>query len=154
MKQIQPFQKHWLQLTSIVVCRLKTLRSRQNGCLFPDNIFKLIFLCEKLFVVFRFGFHRYLLPRGQFTITLGTLIRIMALCKNRQQIIIWTFNISHILIGNKIVDHSNVVAASPVGTARTTSLFSTKHLASIDCTKTTARGDEKHLSLGIWCDLY
>ena len=23
MKQIQPFQKHWLQLTSIVVCRLK-----------------------------------------------------------------------------------------------------------------------------------
>ena len=22
MKQIQPFQKHWLQLTSIVVCRL------------------------------------------------------------------------------------------------------------------------------------
>ena len=24
MKQIQPFQKHWLQLTSIVVCRLNT----------------------------------------------------------------------------------------------------------------------------------
>ena len=24
MKQIQPFQKHWLQLTSIVVCRLKS----------------------------------------------------------------------------------------------------------------------------------
>ena len=23
MKQIQPFQKHWLQITSIVVCRLK-----------------------------------------------------------------------------------------------------------------------------------
>ena len=23
MKQIQPFQKHWLQLTSIVDCRLK-----------------------------------------------------------------------------------------------------------------------------------
>ena len=22
MKQIQPFQKHWLQITSIVVCRL------------------------------------------------------------------------------------------------------------------------------------
>ena len=25
MKQIQPFQKHWLQLTSIVVCRLNPL---------------------------------------------------------------------------------------------------------------------------------
>ena len=25
MKQIQPFQKHWLQLTSIVVCRLKSI---------------------------------------------------------------------------------------------------------------------------------
>ena len=26
MKQIQPFQKHWLQITSIVVCRLKAMR--------------------------------------------------------------------------------------------------------------------------------
>ena len=25
MKQIQPFQKHWLQLTSIVVCRLNMI---------------------------------------------------------------------------------------------------------------------------------
>ena len=29
MKQIQPFQKHRLQLTSIVVCRLKRIRQRQ-----------------------------------------------------------------------------------------------------------------------------
>ena len=28
-----------------------------------------------------------------------------------------TSNISHILVGNKIVDHSNVVGASPVGAA-------------------------------------
>ena len=32
-----------------------------------------------------------------------------------------TSNISRILIGNKIVDHSNVVGASPVGATPTTS---------------------------------
>ena len=34
-------------------------------------------------------------------------------------------NISHTLVGNKIVDHSDVVGASPVGAAPTTSLSST-----------------------------
>ena len=34
-------------------------------------------------------------------------------------------NIRRTLIGNKIVDHSDVVGASPVGAAPTTSLFST-----------------------------
>ena len=34
-------------------------------------------------------------------------------------------NISCTLIGNKIVDHSDVVGASPVGAAPTTSSFST-----------------------------
>ena len=34
-------------------------------------------------------------------------------------------NIRHILVGNKIVDHSDVVGASPVGAAPTTSSFST-----------------------------
>ena len=34
-------------------------------------------------------------------------------------------NISHTLAGYKIVDHSDVVAAPPVGTAPTTSSFST-----------------------------
>ena len=36
-----------------------------------------------------------------------------------------TFNISRTLVGNKIVDHSDVVGALPVGTAPTTSSFST-----------------------------
>ena len=35
------------------------------------------------------------------------------------------FNISHTLVGNEIVDHSDVVGASPVGAAPTTSSFST-----------------------------
>ena len=34
-------------------------------------------------------------------------------------------NIRHTLIGNKIVDHSDVVGASAVGAAPTTSSFST-----------------------------
>ena len=50
-------------------------------------------------------------------------------------------NISHTLVGNKIVDHSDVVGAAPVGTAPTTSSFSIQHLASVDWTKATARKD-------------
>ena len=34
-------------------------------------------------------------------------------------------NISRTLVGNKIVDHSDVVGASPVGAAPTTTSFST-----------------------------
>ena len=36
-----------------------------------------------------------------------------------------TSNLSHTLVGNKIVDHSDVVGASLVGAAPTTSSFST-----------------------------
>ena len=41
-----------------------------------------------------------------------------------------TFNIRRTLVANKIVDHSDVVGASLVGAAPTTSSFSTQHLAS------------------------
>ena len=47
-----------------------------------------------------------------------------------------------------IVDHSDV------GAAPTTSSFSTEHLASMDCTETTARRDEKHLICVILRVLY
>ena len=63
-------------------------------------------------------------------------------------------NIRHTLIGNKIVDHSNVVGAAPTGDALTTSSLLTERLASLDWEKTTARRDEKHLSLAIQCALY
>ena len=65
-----------------------------------------------------------------------------------------TSNISRTAVGNKIVDHSDVVGASPVGAAPTTSLFSTNHLASVDWPKTTAMRDEEHLSFEIWYALY
>ena len=65
-----------------------------------------------------------------------------------------TSNIRRTLVGNKIVDHSDVVGASPVGAAPTTSSFSTLHLASRDSAKTAARHYENLLSVGIWCVLY
>ena len=65
-----------------------------------------------------------------------------------------TSNIKRTLVGNKIVDHSDVVGASPVGAAPTMSSFPTKHMASMAWAETIVRWDEKHLSFGIWCDLY
>ena len=53
-------------------------------------------------------------------------------------------NIKRTLVDNKIVDHSDVVGAPPVGAAPTTSSFSTEHLASLDWAQTTARRDDKH----------
>ena len=50
-----------------------------------------------------------------------------------------TSNISRTLVGNKIVDHSDVVGASLVGAAPNTSSISTKHLASRDSAMTAAR---------------
>ena len=63
-------------------------------------------------------------------------------------------NISRTLVGNKIVDNSDAVGASPVGAVPTTSSFPTQHPASTDRAKTTARGHKKHLSFEIWCALY
>ena len=57
-----------------------------------------------------------------------------------------TSNIRCTLVGNWIVDHSDVVGASPVGAAPTTFSFSTKHLASMMRLKPLQ--DEKHWSFG------
>ena len=65
-----------------------------------------------------------------------------------------TSNISRTLVGTKIVDQSDVVGASPVGAAPTTSSFSTKHLVPMRWAKTIARQGEKHLSFGILRDFY
>ena len=62
-----------------------------------------------------------------------------------------TSNIKRTFVSNKIVDHSDVVGASPIGAA---SSFSTQHLASMDWGKTTARRDGKRLGFEVWCDLY
>ena len=59
-----------------------------------------------------------------------------------------TSNIKRALVGNKIVDHSDVVGASPVGAAPITSSFSTWYLALRDSTKKAARQYENLLSVG------
>ena len=65
-----------------------------------------------------------------------------------------TSNIRRTLGGNKIVDHSDVVGAAPVGAAPTTSSFSTWHLPSRDSAKTAARQYDNLLSVEIWCGLH
>ena len=57
-------------------------------------------------------------------------------------------------MGNKFVDHSDVVGASPVGIATTTSSFSTKHWASMDWERQVKRLVEKCLSFGTERALY
>ena len=65
-----------------------------------------------------------------------------------------TSNILRTFAGNEIDDHSDVVGASPISAAPTTSSFSTYYLASRDSAKTAARQYENLSSVGIWCDLY
>ena len=48
----------------------------------------------------------------------GTIIRVLHIHRK-------TYNISRTLVGNKTIDNSDVVGASPVGAAPTTSSFST-----------------------------
>ena len=63
-------------------------------------------------------------------------------------------NIRRTWVGNKIVDHSDIVGASPVGAAPTTSSFSTWHLAARDSAKTATRQYKNLLKVEIWCVLY
>ena len=58
-------------------------------------------------------------------------------------------NISCTLIGNKIVGYSDVVGASPVGAAPTTSSFPNLHLASMDWAETNAKRYKNHLNVTI-----
>ena len=59
-----------------------------------------------------------------------------------------TSNTRRALVGSYVADHSHVARAFPVGAAPATSSFSTEHLVSVYCTKTTVRRYEKHLSFG------
>ena len=79
-------------------------------------------------------------------------IQITAWCKNNDYR--KTSNIRRTLVGNKIVDHSDVVGASALGAAPPTPSFSTWHLASRDSAKKATRHHETLLSVGIWCVLY
>ena len=66
-------------------------------------IYLFIYLFIHLFIIYLFIRH---------SVTFGLIYR-------------KTSNIRRTLVGNKIIDHSDVVGASPVGAAPTTSSFST-----------------------------
>ena len=55
-----------------------------------------------------------------------------------------TSNMRRTLVGKNIVDHPDVVGASPVADAPTTSSFSTEYLASMYWAETTAGRNENH----------
>ena len=53
MKQIQPFQKHWLQITSIVVCRLNTLHGWRDEAIAILQITFWVFLNENYCILIK-----------------------------------------------------------------------------------------------------
>ena len=63
-------------------------------------------------------------------------------------------NIRSTSIENNVIDHSDVVGASPVGAAPTTSSLWTQHLAAMDWAKTTARRNDTYFSFEIRWVLY
>ena len=65
-----------------------------------------------------------------------------------------TSNISHTLVSNKTVDHSDVVGASPVSAAPTTSSFLTEHLTSMDCTKDNCKARQETFKFWDLCVSY
>ena len=120
------------RLTRLAQQMIYLLNHEQNGCCLAHDIFKCIFLNNRLILCFSFNWSLFMRV-------------LLTTCHGYCQ----TSNISCTLISNKIVAHSEVVGAAP-----TTSSFSTKYLVSLDWAKTNARRDKNHLSFGIWCDLY
>ena len=96
-------QRSWSTLAQVTACCLTTPRHYLNQC---------------WLVISKVELHS---SKGKFTrVTSAINHWEYLLVKYRK-----TSNIRHTLVGNKIVDHSDVVGASPVGAAPTTSSFST-----------------------------
>ena len=74
-------------------------------------------------------------------------------CGRRQNTYRQASIIRHTFVVNKIVDHSDVVGASPVGAAPTKSSFSTELLASMDGAKTTNCGTRQE-TFEFWDTVY
>ena len=105
-----------------------------------------------VFIIFRNinQYHNKTLPfQSSIAASIGNIKSIVGVQCNILTILFDTYRqtstIVRTLVGYKVVDHSEVVGASPVGAAPTISSFSTLHLDSMDWANTTARRDEKHL---------
>ena len=84
MKQIQPFQKHWLQLTSIVVCRLKGARFCENVLFLSQKASKNGRLREPAFVKMTHSPHKEPVTRKM--IPLDDVIMVLpcvAICQDK-----------------------------------------------------------------------
>ena len=158
---------HWGRVTHICVGNL-TIIGSDNGLSptsqaiiwtnagilsteqFGTNFSKILYILLKICVWkcrLQNGGH---LPRPQFVNYFGSQrCEQVETLKYRQ-----VSNIRRTFVGNLIVNHSDVVGASPVGAAPTTSSFSALHSASIDWAKTNARRYENYLIFGIWCVSY
>ena len=83
-----------------------------------ENIWSRMLWQVMAYYLHSYSRRKYVYKRWPFT-----FVATNNLCRN------WTYrkvsNIRRTLVGNKIVDHSDVVGASPVGAATTTSSFST-----------------------------
>ena len=117
----------------------ETLRQRQNGRHFRDDIFKCIFLFENVWIWIKISLK--FVPKVRIN-NIPALVQIMAwrrigdkplsepmmvnllthICVTRPQ---WvkTSNIRRTLVGNKIVDHSDVVGEVPTGATSSFSFF-------------------------------
>ena len=74
-----PYQPNSMIVYGICwVRRVNTLRPRQNGCLFPDNIFKWIFLNENVWISLRNSLK--FVPRVPIN-NIRSLVQIMAWCR-------------------------------------------------------------------------
>ena len=126
---------HWLRLC----LPFNTLRQRQNSRHFRDDIFKCIFLFENVWIWIKISLK--FVPKVRIN-NIQAFVQIMAwrrigdkplsepmmvnllthICVTRPQ---WvkTSNISCTLVGNKIVDHSDVVGAAPTGATFSFSFF-------------------------------
>ena len=76
--------------------------------------------------------HFLQIPRARWTICVPCSAIVDEIVQGWNKVYRKTSNIRRTLVGNKIVYHSDVVGASPVGAAQTTSSFSPEHLALMD----------------------
>ena len=69
MKQIQPFQKHWLQITSIVVCRLKAADYQHRRL--PPVFLKRLYLLHGFTIIISFWGEMFFFSRFYFELVNG-----------------------------------------------------------------------------------
>ena len=87
LQYIQVYSLWLVTLYIIVFIQVNTLRPRQNGHHFADDIFKCIFLNENVWILIKISLK--FVPKGPIN-NIPSLVQIMVLAPSRRQAIIWT----------------------------------------------------------------